>query len=98
MKYKTRLKIRLKRRYRLNIIKYFLLSLGFIFLVLGIIWMIFPIPFGFVFVIVGLVFLSPVPFFKHLLEWLERRDKTHMLVKVDGKVRRLERGYHKEEI
>ena len=86
-------RLRLKRKYRLNIIKYFLICLGFVFLVLGIVWMIFPIPFGFILVIVGLVFLSPVPFFKHILEWFERRDRTHMLEKLDGRVRRFEEPY-----
>jgi len=75
------------------LIKYFLFSLGFILLILGIFWMIFPVPFGFVLVIVGLVFLSPVPFFKHILNYIEKRDKTNMLVNLDGRVRRFEEPY-----
>ena len=93
MNTKAFLKLRLKRRYRLNLIKYFLFSLGFILLILGIFWMIFPVPFGFVLVIVGLVFLSPVPFFKHILNYIEKRDKTNMLVNLDGRVRRFEEPY-----
>ena len=71
-------------------IKYFLMTLGFVFVVLGILWMIFPIPFGFVLVIVGLIFLSPIPFFRKFLNKMEKKDKTHLLEKLDKRVRKLE--------
>jgi uncharacterized membrane protein len=74
----------------LKLIKYFLIILGFLFVILGILWMIFPIPFGFVLVIVGLIFLSPIPFFRSFLNKIEKKDKTHLLEKFDKKVRKLE--------
>lgn len=81
-----------KKRRNLNILQYFLIVLGFVFVLLGIVWMIFPVPFGFVLVIVGLVFLSPIPFFRRILVKMEKKDKTYILLKVDKKIRKIERG------
>jgi uncharacterized membrane protein HdeD (DUF308 family) len=77
--------------------KYIRLTLGGLFVLVGIVFLLIPfIPLGYLFILIGLFFLSPViPALSRFIERLEEKDKKERVKKAREKADKVERHIHR---